>query len=193
MTDSKDLVAIPWKQCRLQDVASFPALGGTCYVVMSEQYFGWRPSTIPFNHPLFFPGKYFVVPITAIRCAGFKGNWIEKSVYMTTDLEEVIEGEIGYPHAWLTAFDVLGIPVANRQLASLKTVKGFLATYQDLVWFLAIGPLFLICLIVAARMKTQLALPIVILVAPVVLWYLSLLVRILIKKSLAGGELKDKT
>jgi hypothetical protein len=193
MADSKILVAIPWKERLLRQVGFFPVLGGNCYVVLSEQFFGWRPCVVPF----FFPRHFSVIRTTALKSAGFKGNWIDKSVYMTTDLEDptlkVIEGQIGYPHAWLTAFDVLGIPVENRQLASLKTVKGFLATYQDFVWFLAIGLSFLLCFIVAVRMEFHVALTIVVFAAPIALWYLSLLARMLIKKFVAGRELKDKS
>lgn len=64
----------------------FPTLGGTCYVVISENYFGWRPSVLP----MFFPREYFVILSTSIKSAGFKGNWLEKSVYIVTTLEDPV-------------------------------------------------------------------------------------------------------
>jgi hypothetical protein len=175
MEEPKDLVAIPWKERWLQDRVSFPALGGTCYVVISEKYFGWRPS--PW-HMMFFPGKYFVIPIDSIKSAEFKGNWLEQSVHIVTILDDpalqVIEGDIQFPYVWLQAFDVLEIPVVNRELASLRNLKGFLASFHSFIYVVVIAFLFGICVIVAVRMNAprEVALMMSVLAVPVagILW-----------------------
>src|SRR5947209_19997464 len=68
MSQQSEIVRIRRKDCILCDVANswtlFP--DGRGYVVLTDDFFGWRSTFIPLNHPLFFPKEYSVLPLASI-------------------------------------------------------------------------------------------------------------------------------
>jgi hypothetical protein len=144
MLQQAELVRIRWQDCILQDVACSPALfpAGQGYIVLTDNFLGWRSSALPWNFPLLFPREYSVLPLASITHVNVhvENLGTEKTVrihYESGNGEtELIELQVGWLHRWVRAFRILGIPVSGGEAVKLTTVRGLMNDYG---WFFGFG------------------------------------------------------
>jgi hypothetical protein len=147
MLQQFELVLIRRKDCILHDVACswtlFP--NGQGYVVLTEDFFGWRSSLIPWDHWLFFPKKYSIYPLASIIHVDVKvehlGSMKTVRIHRETEggVTELIEFQIPFLHRWVSALRVLDIPVSGGEAVHLATFRGLMNDYGWFLWFPILG------------------------------------------------------
>src|SRR5262249_49616480 len=119
MNTKDDLEKIPRRDRWLQTVGYSPATSQSCYLVLSNRYFGWYPCQRVVYLPFFFPEEYYTIPLSSVERVEFR-HTPTNSIRIHTRAPEsetsVLEMQVPYPHLFVRAFRDLGIPLIGAEL-----------------------------------------------------------------------------
>src|SRR5262249_50509085 len=157
MNRTNEMASISGKERLVQTVGYHPTLTSKGYLVLTKSTLGWHPHGWASNLPFLFPEKYYIAPLSEVRCVTFRQpdlfGWTK--VQLQCGDEEnagMIDIVVQSPHLWYTALRDLGIPIVGGVDVRLTTIRGFFNNYGWFVPLIAVnGSLLVLAMSLAVR------------------------------------------
>lgn len=140
-------IVIPRRMWRISDVGYSETLGSRCYLVLTQDYFGWRSNFLPDFTLLFASPEFQAIPLAVIErvvlAVSLPGHSALLSIHCT-DCAEPLEFSIRFPYRWVTVLQRSGLAVVGADDFRLASVKGFLLNYGYMAGFAACSAFWLV-------------------------------------------------
>lgn len=149
-------IEMPRRYWKLSDVAYCETRESRCYIVLTQDYFGWRLSSFPTSTLFLSSMEFQAIPLAVIDRIVFSvstpGHSASFSLHCT-NCSEPLAFTVGLPYRWAEVLQRSGLSVIGAETFRLTSVKGFLRNYGWISWFAVYSAFWVLgsCFLTLAR------------------------------------------